>query len=130
MDKTNLEKLLDFIYDVDYALTPSEKMIVQKERNELKYNLLEGIIEALTSQGLPADLVHRTTDGYIFELQNDEYGMIPIQIDIKVKDMDYDLDTAREEWEAKVEEKRYKEQQKKTGEERKAAKRAAKIKKV
>lgn len=123
--KTDLEKLLDFIYDVDYALTPSEKMIVQRERNELKYNLLEGVIEALVSQGMPKELVHRTSDGYIFELQNAEHGIIPIHIDIKVKDMDYDLEGAIEDWKQKVEEKRMKERQKKELEERKAAKRAA-----
>jgi hypothetical protein len=128
-DKTNLQKLLDFIYDIDYALTPSERMIVQKERNELKYNLLEGIIEALIQQGMPSDLIHRTSDGYIFELQNAELGVIPIQIDIKVKDVDFDLEGSIEDWEQKVEEKRSKEKQKQEIENRKAAKRAAKAKK-
>lgn len=128
-DKTNLQKLLDFIYDIDYALTPSERMLVQKERNELKYNLLEGIIDALVEQGMPKDLIHRTSDGYIFELQNAELGVIPIQIDIKVKDVDFDLEASIEDWEQKVEEKRMKERQKQEIENRKAAKRAAKAKK-
>jgi hypothetical protein len=128
-EKTNLQKLLDFIYEIDYALTPSEKMIVQKERNELKYNLLEGIIDTLVEQGLEADLIHRTSEGYIYELQNAEHGVIPIQIDIKVKDIDYDLEGAIEDWQQKVDERRMKERQKQEVEDRKAAKRAAKAKK-
>lgn len=125
-NETDLQKLLEFIKHVDYALTPTEKMIVQKERNELKYNLLEGFIDALVEMGLPRELMHRTTDGYIFELQNEEHGMIPIQFDIKVKDMDYDLDAAKEDWDIKVQEKREKELAKEREEQRKAEKRAAK----
>lgn len=109
--ETDLEKLLDYIWRVKYQLTASEKMIIQKQRNELKYNLLEGFIAALIEQGIPADLIHRTSDGYIFELQNYELGMIPVEIDIKIKNMDFidELDGAIQEWEEKVEASRIRE---------------------
>lgn len=104
-----LESLLDFIYNIDYSLTPTETMIVQRERNELKYNLLEAFIEVLIDAGLPENLVHRTTDGYIFEMENEALGAIPIHIDVKVKNMDYPLYEAIQEWEDKVWEKEQKE---------------------
>ena len=102
-----LTSLLEFIRNYDYPLTPSEKSIAQKERNELKYNLSEGIIEILISEGL--EYVHRTTDGYIVEMQNTELGFIPVEINIKIKDLTYDVDAAISEWEAKVEEAKEKE---------------------
>lgn len=108
-EKTKLQNLLDFIYEIDYALTPSETMIVQKQRNELKYNLLEAFVDVLIEAGLPEDLIHRTTDGYIFELQNVEHGRIPIQIDVKVKNMDYLLEEAAQEWKDKIRDKKDKE---------------------
>lgn len=105
-----LKDLLDYIYEIDYSLTPSETMIIQKQRNELKYNLLEAIVEVLVEAGVPEGLINRTADGYIFELQNKEHGMIPIEIDVKVKNMNYDVYGAIEEWESKVEQKKYKEE--------------------
>lgn len=105
-----LEALLDYIYNVEYSLTPTETMIVQRERNELKYNLLEAFIEVLVAAGLPKNLVHRTTDGYIFELENEVLGAIPVHIDVKVKNMDYPLYEAIQEWEDKVWEKKRKEE--------------------
>lgn len=105
-----LKPLLDFIYEIDYALTPSETMIVQRQRNELKYNLLEAFVEVLIDAGIPEDLINRTTDGYIFELQNLEHGRIPIEIDVKVKNMDYLVEEAIDEWKAKVEQKKAKEE--------------------
>lgn len=111
MDKdTKLTQLLEYIFNLDYSLTASETMIVQKQRNELKYNLLEGFIDALVEAGLPSDLIHRTTDGYIFELQNLELGRIPVLIDIKVKNIGYPLEEAVQEWNDKVADKKAKEQ--------------------
>lgn len=106
---TNLSAFLEFVYKQKYDLTASEKMIVQRQRNELKYNFLDVLIETLTENGIDKDLIHRTTDGYIFEMQNKELGFIPVQIDIKIKDVDYDLEGAIIEWEDKVAEKEAKE---------------------
>lgn len=119
---TDLKGLLNYIKKYDYVLTASENMIVQKERNELKYNLLAGIVDVLVEAGLPSELIHRTADGYIIEVQNEEHGFIPVQLDVKVKNLNYDLDAAIEDWEIKVEEKRLKEEKKRLKEERKKAK--------
>lgn len=97
-----LELLLNHIYNINYSLTPSETMIVQRQRNELKYNLLEAFVEVLIEAGIPDDLIHRTADGYIFELQNLVHGRIPIEIDVKVKNMDYIVEDAIDEWQAKI----------------------------
>lgn len=122
-----LTKLLEFIRNYDYPLTPSEKSIAQKERNELKYNLSEAIVEILIEEGL--EYVHRTTDGYVVEMQNAELGFIPVEINIKIKDLTYDVEAAISEWEAKVEEAKEKEDKRIAAEkvkEEKAA-RAAKV---
>lgn len=105
-----LELLLDHIYNIDYALTPSETMIIQRQRNELKYNLLEAFVEVLIEAGIPDDLIHRTADGYIFELQNLLHGRIPIEIDVKVKNMDYIVEDAIDEWQAKIAAQKHKEE--------------------
>lgn len=112
-----LKPLLDHIYEIEYKLTPSETMISQRERNELKYNLLEAFVDVLIDAGIPADLIHRTSDGYIFELQNLLHGRIPIEIDVKVKNMDYIVEEAIEDWEMRVAAKKEKERQEKLAEE-------------
>ena len=112
-EETKLERVLNTIREIPYNSSASGNMIVQRERNELKYNLLDAIIEGLIEQGIPEELIHRTSDGYIFEMQNYEHGYIPVQIDIKIKNFDYELEGGIEDWRQRVEEQRIKEEKRK-----------------
>jgi hypothetical protein len=118
-----LEKVLEFIYRYDYPLTDSGRSIAQKERNELKYNLTEVIADILEDNGV--DYITRTSDGYIMEIQHEKLGVIPIEINIKVKNIDFDIGGSEEDWQIRVEERKEKEDRKKAAAEAKAARRAA-----
>ena len=102
-EKTNLEKLLDFIYTYDYKLSSSGKAITQKQRNELKYNLTREIVDILLNNGIK--YITRTVDGFILEIQHEELGVIPVELNVKVKNLDYDIEGAEEEWKRKVKER-------------------------
>lgn len=105
-----LEKVLEFIYRFEYPLTDSGKSIAQKERNELKYNLTEVIADVLEDNGI--EYITRTSDGYIMEIQHEKLGVIPIEINIKVKNIDFDIGGSEEDWNIRVEERKEKEQRK------------------
>lgn len=95
-----LSGIMDFIYECDYSTTKSGNSITQKQRNELKYNLTEAIAEVLKKEGISN--ITRTVDGYILEVPNAELGVFYIQLDLIVKNLDYDILTAEEEWNDKV----------------------------
>lgn len=118
-----LERVLEFIYRYDYPLTDSEKSIAQKERNELKYNLTEVIADILEDNGM--EYITRTSDGYIMEIQHEKLGVIPIEINIKVKNIDFDIGGAEEDWTLRVEERKDKEERKQAAIAAKAARRQA-----
>jgi hypothetical protein len=118
-----LEKVLEFIYRYDYPLTDSGKSIAQKERNELKYNLTEVIADILEDNGI--EYITRTSDGYIMEIQHETLGVIPIEINIKVKNIDFDIGSAEEDWTLRVEERKDKEERKQAAIAAKAARRQA-----
>jgi hypothetical protein len=118
-----LERVLEFIYRYDYPLTDSGKSIAQKERNELKYNLTEVIADILEDNGI--EYITRTSDGYIMEIQHERLGVIPIEINIKVKNIDFDIGGAEEDWTLRVEERKDKEERKQAAIAAKAARRQA-----
>lgn len=118
-----LEKVLEFIYRYDYPLTDSGKSIAQKERNELKYNLTEVVADILEDNGV--DYITRTSDGYIMEIQHEKLGVIPIEINIKVKNIDFDIGGSEEDWQIRVEERKLKEERKAKAIADKIARRAA-----
>lgn len=118
-----LEKVLEFIYRYDYPLTDSGKSIAQKERNELKYNLTEVIADILEDNGV--EYITRTSDGYIMEIQHEKLGVIPIEINIKVKNIDFDIGSSEEDWDIRVKDRKEKEDRKAAAVAAKAARREA-----
>lgn len=106
-----LERVLEFIYIYNFPLTDSGKSVAQKERNELKYNLTEVIADILEDNGI--EYITRTSDGYIMEIQHETLGVIPIEINIKVKNIDFDIGGSEEDWDIRVEERKDKEERKK-----------------
>jgi hypothetical protein len=118
-----LERVLEFIYRYEYPLTDSGKSIAQKESNELKYNLTEVIADILEDNGM--EYITRTSDGYIMEIQHEKLGVIPIEINIKVKNIDFDIGSAEEDWTLRVEERKDKEERKQAAIAAKAARREA-----
>lgn len=101
----NAKELLEEVYETDYKLTRT-KQIMQSQRNELKYALTEEIVNILKENGFP--YITRTIDGYIIELDNKELGLIPVELQVKVKNTDYDIVTAEEMFIQKQEKKNQK----------------------
>lgn len=97
-------EMLEKIYKHRFTLTASKKAIAQTERNELKYELTDVIKELLEKESGDMNLlITRTIDGYIMEVQNEMLGLIPIELILKVRAIDYDIFEAEDEYLAKIE---------------------------
>jgi hypothetical protein len=71
------------------------------------------------------EYITRTSDGYIMEIQHEKLGVIPIEINIKVKNIDFDIGSAEDDWKIQVEERKDKEARKQAALAAKEARRAA-----
>jgi hypothetical protein len=98
-------EMLDKIYKHRFTLTSSKKAIAQTERNELKYELTDVVKELLEKESGDMNLlITRTIDGYIMEVQNEMLGLVPIELILKVRAIDYDIFEAEDEYLAKLDE--------------------------
>lgn len=68
--------------------------INQTERNSFKNELLAALVSDLEGIGG----IYRTTDGVVLEISNDELGVIHLEFDVKVKNTDYDVTEAHNEY--------------------------------
>lgn len=78
----------------------SGEKINQTERNAFKASALESISTDLSASGI---VLHRTTEGLVLEIPNDELGVIYMGLDLKVKDTSFDIDEATADYVAKQE---------------------------
>lgn len=98
-------EMLEKIYKHRFTLTASKKAIAQTERNELKYELTDVVKELLEKESGDMNLlITRTIDGYIMEIQNEMLGLVPIELILKVRAIDYDIFEAEDEYLAKLDE--------------------------
>lgn len=75
------------------ALKASGAKINQVQRNALKAHALKAILEDLAALGAV-----QTNDGIVIEVANDELGAVHFELDIKVKDLNFDLVDAQAEY--------------------------------
>jgi hypothetical protein len=94
---TNISKLVAAIKGKVFKL--SGEKINQTERNAFKAEVLESLAVDLFSAGMTAV---RTSDGIVLEIENDELGSIYLELDVKVKNTDFDLDEAVADYQSKV----------------------------
>jgi hypothetical protein len=64
------------------------------------------------------------------EIQHEKLGVIPIEINIKVKNIDFDIGSSEEDWDIRVEERKDKEARKQAALAAKEARRAARESKL
>jgi hypothetical protein len=83
----NLKEFVAVVQSLE--LKSAGNKINQIQRNQLKENSLVALANDLSDLN-----VFRTNDGIIVEIANDELGAIHLEIDIKVKNLDFDLDSA------------------------------------
>ena len=72
----------------------SGEKINQTERNAFKSEILSALVSDL--QGVGG--IYRTNDGVILEVSNDELGVIHLEFDVKVKNTDFDVTAASQEY--------------------------------
>jgi hypothetical protein len=64
------------------------------------------------------------------EIQHEKLGVIPIEINIKVKNIDFDIGGAQEDWDIRVKERKEKEERKQSALAAKEARRQARESKL
>ena len=72
----------------------SGEKINQTERNSFKNELLAALVSDLEGIGG----IYRTNDGVILEVSNDELGVIHLEFDVKIKNTDFDVTEAHNEY--------------------------------
>lgn len=72
----------------------SGEKINQTERNAFKNEILSALVDDL--QGIGG--IYRTNDGIILEVSNDELGVIHLEFDVKIKNTDFDVTSASDEY--------------------------------
>ena len=72
----------------------SGEKINQTERNSFKNEVLSALMSDLQGVG---GLI-RTLDGIVLEVANDELGVIHLELDVKVKNTDFDVTAASDEY--------------------------------
>lgn len=112
---TNFEKALAEAKTTQ--LRDSAGKVNQTDRNALRNRLMDAITADLNAV--------LTVDGAIVEFEHEYWGSLAVEVSIKMKDPNYDIDTAAAEYQEKV----VKAAAKKAEVEAKAAERAAKSKK-
>ena len=88
----NFLKSLEDAYN--RTLRESNGKLNQTDRNTLRHDLMEALASDL-------DAV-MTSDGAVIEMQHEEWGMIPVEVSIKIKDPNFDIDTAVDEYQEKL----------------------------
>lgn len=101
---------------VNTELRDSAGKVNQTDRNNLRNQLMAALASDLNAI--------MTADGAIVEFPHPYWGSLAVEISVKMKDPNYDTDTAHQEYVAKVK----KAENKKAESERKAAERATKVK--
>jgi hypothetical protein len=76
----------------------SGEKINQVERNSFKNEILGALVNDL--QGIGG--IYRTNDGVILEVSNDELGVIHLEFDVKVKNTDFDVTSASDEYQQTI----------------------------
>lgn len=86
-------------------------VISQNQSRELKSQILSKVTEKL-SENFDVEFV-RTAEGYFMLIPNDNEGVIPVLLDVKMKPLDTDVDTMAEEYKQKQAEKEAKKKESK-----------------
>lgn len=94
-----MEKLLNFVSQLEGAdIAVSNDKIKQTERNAIKKDVLDSLLETFANAGLS---VFRTNDGVVLSVQNAKTEIF-IAVDAVIKNLDYDVEFEVEEYDYKI----------------------------
>lgn len=90
-----MKNILNFVASIrSLVLKSSADKINQVQRNAMKADAMKALLSDL------ADLnAVMTNDGIVLPVENDELGVVYVEIDLKVKNLDFDLENAVAEYE-------------------------------
>ena len=103
--ENNFVNTLSGIYSQE--LTISGKNIKQNERNTLKASIMEAFSAHLNDMFSGSDVleVGVTTDGVAVNIQNESIGSLVVVFNATIKNLEYDFDFEKEEYEKETNEK-------------------------
>ena len=119
----NLQKVLATLENATLKL--SGEKLNQVQRNAFKSDLLNALVSDLESLGLQATL---TSDGVVVMIENSVSNLY-INLDATIKNLDFDLEGAKQEYVAKQEAKATREALAKAKREKLAKEKTSKVKK-
>ena len=122
-----MKNLQNVVAELENAVVKlSGEKINQTQRNEFKANLQNALLNDLTSLGLQATL---TSDGIVVMVEN-EVSNLYINFETTIKNLDFDLDSAKQEYQEKLEAKVERETLAKQKREKLAKEKLSKVKKT
>jgi hypothetical protein len=121
-----MENLRNVLATLENAtLKLSGEKLNQTQRNEFKANLQSALLSDLENLGLQATL---TSDGVVLMIENDTSNLY-INLETTIKNLDFDLDGAKQEYQAKLDAKLERETLAKAKREKLAKEKSSKVKK-
>jgi hypothetical protein len=121
-----MENLRNVLATLETAtLKLSGEKLNQTQRNEFKANLQNALLSDLEALGLQATL---TSDGVVLMIENSTSNLY-INLETTIKNLDFDLDGAKEDYQAKLDAKVERETLAKQKREKLAKEKSSKVKK-
>jgi hypothetical protein len=121
-----MENLQNVLATLETAtLKLSGEKLNQTQRNEFKANLQNALLSDLEALGLQATL---TSDGVVLMIENSTSNLY-INLETTIKNLDFDLDGAKQEYQEKLEAKVERETLAKQKREKLAKEKSSKVKK-
>jgi hypothetical protein len=121
-----MENLRNVLATLETAtLKLSGEKLNQTQRNEFKANLQSALLSDLEALGLQATL---TSDGVVLMIENSTSNLY-INLETTIKNLDFDLDGAKEDYQAKLDAKVERETLAKQKREKLAKEKSSKVKK-
>jgi hypothetical protein len=122
-----MENLRNVLATLETAtLKLSGEKLNQTQRNEFKANLQNALLSDLEALGLQATL---TSDGVVLMIENDTSNLY-INLETTIKNLDFDLDGAKQEYQEKLDAKVERETLAKQKREKLAKEKLSKVKKT
>lgn len=91
---TKLKKMIESCEEVVYPVTTKGRL-VQKEQIKLKNDLTLSLMEDMKEIGIE---VYPVQKGFVIVIPNNEEGVIPVEVNIITKPLDYDYIALHEEY--------------------------------
>ncbi len=107
----HMNKLADMLTNQNFGMNADNTKLVQKEARLIKSEAVNAMLTDLT-ESLNEAVVKMADNKVFIQFDNEHVGMVTLEVDIKLKGLDFELDEVIEQFEAKEAEKAEKEAEK------------------